>query len=96
MAFHTETSLTGDAGAHCLEFGALDPEELSVFATLIDQRRPLPIFLGDAWRCDACLYECADIAQMAEHIIATHEPEPMNNEDWEEMLREDRQAERGL
>ncbi len=96
MAFHTESSPMGGSEAHCLELGALDAEELGVFTTLIAERRPLPIYLGDAWRCDACLYECGDIAQMAAHILATHEPEPMNNEDWQEMLRDDPQTDRAL
>ncbi len=96
MAFHTVSDATGGPGAHCLELGALDPAELSVFATLIEQRRPLPIYLGDVWRCDVCLYECREIGPMADHIIAAHEPEPMNDADWQEMLADDRRSDRGL
>lgn len=96
MAFHMESDPTGDPGAHCLELGALDPEELSVFATLIAQRRPLPIYLGDVWRCDVCLYECRDIGPMADHILAAHEPEPMNDADRQERWADDCRSDRGL
>ena len=92
MAVHIGTNLTGDDGIPCLEFGALDAEELSVFAMLIDQRRPLPIYLGDTWRCDVCLHECADIAQMGHHILTTHPPEPGHEDDWEEWLDDDLDA----
>jgi len=89
MAIRTESHDVGCSGTNCLECGALDPQELSVFSTLIKCRRPLPIYLGDTWRCDACQYECADVAEMENHIIEAHEPEPMNTEDWEELLDDD-------
>ena len=89
MAVHTTPNSLGDSGSKCLELGALDSHELTIFSVLIDQRRPLPIFLGDAWRCDVCTYETRDITAMENHIIAAHEPEPMNNADWQELLRED-------
>jgi hypothetical protein len=91
MAFHVESDFLGNSGANCLSLGALDPHELSVFTTLIDQRRPLPIYLGDVWRCDVCIHECTDIGQMGAHIITAHEPEPMNDDDWEELRRDGRE-----
>ncbi len=94
MAVHTTSNSLGDSGSKCLELGALDAEELTIFAELIDQRRPLPVFLGDAWRCDICTYESRDITAMEQHILAAHEPEPMNNADWEELLREEASSER--
>ena len=92
MAVHTKLRKADCFAANCLEFGALNSQELHIFSTLIDHRLPLPIYLGDAWRCDVCVYECTDITAMEAHIIASHEPEPMNNADWEEMLRDDSEA----
>jgi hypothetical protein len=94
MAVHTKSHNAGCPGANCLELGALNSQELHIFSTLIDHRLPLPIYLGDTWRCDVCIYESADITAMEAHIIASHEPEPMNNADWEEMLRDDSAANR--
>ncbi len=89
MAIHTESHDAGCSSVNRLELGALDPRELSVFSTLIGCRRPLPIYLGDVWRCDICQYECTDISRMKSHMIDAHEPEPMNSEDWEELLSQD-------
>ena len=89
MNIHPEW-LDGDcSGAHCLEFGSLDELELRFFSKLLSHRRRLPIYLGDTWRCDVCAHECPDIEEMANHILETHAPEPMNNEDWAELLCED-------
>jgi hypothetical protein len=80
------------SGAHCLELGSLNEQEMRLFSLLISHRRRLPIYLGDAWRCDVCEHECTDIEEMADHIVGTHEPEPMNTADWEELLHEDPEA----
>jgi hypothetical protein len=66
----------------CLGF--LSDEELDGFTLLIDQRRSLPAFLGDCWRCYACIFECTDLLAMVEHILQAHEPEPFNKEDGRE------------
>jgi len=86
MPIHTESNYVDCSNVNRLELGALDPRELSVFSTLIGCRRPLPIYLGDAWRCDICQYECGDISGMKSHMIDAHEPEPMNSAEWAEML----------
>ena len=94
MAVHTKPRNAGRTDGNCLELGALNSQELHIFSSLIDHRLPLPIYLGDAWRCDICIYESADITAMETHIMASHPPEPMNNADWEELLRDDSTANR--
>lgn len=96
MAVHTKSRNAACPDANCLELGALSPQELHIFTTLIDHRLPLPIYLGDTWRCDVCIFETVDIAAMEAHIVASHEPEPMNNADWEELLRDDSAADRAV
>lgn len=86
MAVYTGPHDWGCSETKCFELGSLSDRELSLFSTLINHRRPLPVCLGDIWRCDACEYECRDIAEMADHILQTHRPEPMNSEDWVELL----------
>jgi len=68
-----------------LELGFFTEQELNAFSVLIHRRRCLPIFLGDGWRCPSCGCERSDLAAMANHILATHPPEPFNEEDLLEL-----------
>jgi len=92
MAVYPGTYKCDRVPVKTLEFGALSEQELSVFTTLIDRRRPLPIYLGDSWRCDACGVQCSDITEMADHILSAHEAEPFNDADLLELLEREMAA----
>jgi hypothetical protein len=64
-----------------IHLGFLNADELSLFSLLIQHRRPLPVYLGGFWRCYACLFESADFAAVAHHIMHAHGPAPYNEED---------------
>lgn len=68
-----------------LGLGYFDERELNLFSLLIARRRCLPIYLGQSWRCQVCGIECDDLSEMASHILETHQPEPLNEEDLLEM-----------
>lgn len=61
--------------------GFFDEKELAIFFDLIQQRRPLPVFHGDAWRCSICDFWSEDFKQMAAHLLESHEPAPYVNEE---------------
>jgi len=70
-----------------IHLGFLDEGELALFARLIRHRRSLPVYLGGAWRCGACLFESSELAAMVGHIMRTHRPAPINEEDEIEYAR---------
>jgi hypothetical protein len=61
--------------------GFFDEKELAVFFELIQQRRPLPVFHGDTWRCSICDFWSDDFKRMATHLLESHEPAPYVNEE---------------
>jgi hypothetical protein len=69
-----------------LELGYFNERELDAFSLLIQRRRSLPIYLGSDWRCAVCGLERGDLVEMANHVLQSHQPEPLNEEDLLEML----------
>lgn len=69
------------AGERTIQLGFHDEDELALFSLLIGHRRSLPVYLGGSWRCYACLFESADFARMAHHIMKAHGAAPFNEED---------------
>lgn len=82
-----EVEFNSGTGHRTVPEGFLSHDELAAFSLLIEHRRSLPIFMGDCWRCYKCSVESADFSSMAEHIIRTHDPEPMNAADREELAQ---------
>jgi hypothetical protein len=74
-----------DCGAQIVELGYFSELELDAFSLLIQRRRSLPIYLGDGWRCPSCGCERDDLFDMANHILASHSAEPLNEEDLLEL-----------
>jgi NAD-dependent dihydropyrimidine dehydrogenase PreA subunit len=68
-----------------IPLGFLSEEELMAFSLLIDYRRSLPIYFGDCWRCYLCTFECFDFFEMVDHLLKTHDPEPLNEADEAEL-----------
>jgi hypothetical protein len=64
-----------------IHLGFLNADELALFSMLIRHRRSLPVYFGGFWRCYACLFESADFATMANHIMKAHRAAPFNEED---------------
>jgi hypothetical protein len=70
-----------------IPLGFLSEEELGLFSLLIRHRRALPVYLGGAWRCGACLFESSELSAMVGHAMKTHRPAPVNEEDRIEYAR---------
>jgi hypothetical protein len=68
-----------------IALGFFDEAELMAFSLLIHYRRSLPLYFGDCWRCYLCDFECFDFFDMVDHILQTHEPEPLNEADEAEL-----------
>jgi hypothetical protein len=64
--------------------GYFSDAELTAFSSLIDRRRPLPVYFGESWRCYSCAFECFDLFEMVNHILHAHGPEPFNEADVDE------------
>jgi hypothetical protein len=76
-----------DAGSErTMPAGFLGEAELTAFSVLILNRRSLPLYFGDCWRCYLCTYECFDFFDMVDHILQAHDPEPFNEADNAELL----------
>lgn len=84
MAAYAET-YDYDCGVQIVELGYFSELELDAFSLLIQRRRSLPIYLGDGWRCQSCGCERDDLVEMANHILASHSAEPLNEEDLLEL-----------
>jgi hypothetical protein len=56
--------------------GFFSERELVIFSKLILNRRALPVYLGDCWRCYDCIFESSDFEAMANHIMKAHKPAP--------------------
>jgi hypothetical protein len=70
--------------------GFFDEKELAIFFELIQQRRPLPVFHGDMWRCSICDFWSNDFEQVATHLLESHEPAPyVDEEDEEDVVEQD-------
>ena len=63
-----------------ISIGYFDYEELAIFSRLINNRRALPVYLGDCWRCYDCIFESSDLEIMANHIMKAHKPAPQVND----------------
>ena len=63
--------------------GFFDEKELAIFFELIQQRRPLPVFHGDMWRCSICDFWSNDFEQVATHLLESHQAAPYANEEDE-------------
>lgn len=61
--------------------GFFNKKELAIFFELIRQRRSLPVFHGDIWRCFNCGFWAYDFEQMAIHILESHDPAPFVDEE---------------
>jgi hypothetical protein len=85
MVVYAQTYDGEGVAERTLELGYFSEQELNAFSVLIHRRRCLPIFLGDSWRCPSCRCERRDLVAMANHILATHPPEPFNEEDLLEL-----------
>ena len=67
--------------------GFFDEKELAIFFELIQQRRPLPVFHRDMWRCFSCDFCSERFEQIAMHLLESHEPAPYVNE--EDVIEQD-------
>jgi len=76
-----------DDAERVVPLGFLSEEELGLFALLIRHRRVLPVYLGGAWRCGACLFESSKLAVMVAHTMKMHRAAPLNEEDRIEYAR---------
>jgi hypothetical protein len=61
--------------------GFFNESELAVFFELIRQRRPLPVFHGDMWKCFSCGFWSDDFERMASHLLESHKPAPFVDEE---------------
>jgi hypothetical protein len=68
--------------------GFFEEAELTGFSLLIRNRRSLPLYFGDCWRCSLCTYTCFDFFDMVDHILQNHGPEPFNEADVAELEQE--------
>ena len=64
-----------------VELGSLSDEDLSLFVRLFDHRRSLPVYRGPSWRCYQCQFESADLETMTTHIMRTHKPAPLTDDE---------------
>jgi hypothetical protein len=60
--------------------GFFSEGDLVIFSKLILNRRALPIYLGDCWRCYDCIFESNDFEAMANHIMKAHKPAPVDED----------------
>ena len=87
MVVYAETYDCDCAAERTLELGFFNEQELNAFSVMIQCRRSLPIYFGDGWRCQACGVERRDLVEMANHVLESHRPEPLNEEDLLERRR---------